>query len=109
MFGRTHRLNALETRKQLLVAESEVNRTQLAAGLAAFRSEVHSIAAETRTVRAMITSAVILTSGLIGILRSRCTKTPSKSSWLDKLIHNANFLASIWQAFRSTRSTVDKD
>ena len=41
MFGKNSRMTPLELRKQLLIAESELNRAQLAEDMSALYADVH--------------------------------------------------------------------
>ena len=43
MFGKSPRLNPLESRKQLLIAESELNRVRMVADMTAVKSDAHAL------------------------------------------------------------------
>lgn len=58
------RMNALQLRKQLLIAESELNRIQFRAASAAVHSGLHTITHGATTVGAMAASAAILATDL---------------------------------------------
>ena len=76
----THRMNTLELRKQLLIAESELNRRQLSAEKTALQTGMHKLTHGASSVGAMASSAVMLASDLAAIPRKRhvAGKTTSK-------------------------------
>ena len=50
MSGKNPRMNPLESRKQLLIAESELNRAQLVQEWQTMTDEVHSLVNQARTI-----------------------------------------------------------
>ena len=105
MFGKSHRLNELEARKQLLIIESEVNRAQLNASLAAFRAEVQAIGERTKYRRAIVSSATSLAAGLASLSGSGTGSSAPKSTWLQNILKGANLLTTLWLAWRSNRTS----
>ncbi len=97
-------MNHLAAQKSLLIAESELNRTLLAADLAALRAGTRDIADQTGQLVSVTATAL----GLIGdLLATRGQKPPPVASgapWLNNLIDGAGVLASVWAAFRQRRA-----
>ena len=102
MFGRPPAVNPLALQKQLLVAESELNRAQalaewhhLAGGLRGFVGPFKSVGSAASTVAKLVLCA----------FRSRqCARAGAKRSCLQTILDNAGLFTSLWVAFRS-RST----
>lgn len=91
-------MNALESRKRLLIAESELNRAKLVIDLAALTAEAKTLATRAVGFGSLASSLVGLLSGL---LTSRKTATrAAEPSWFQNLIKGAGVVASLWKAFR---------
>ena len=71
MFGRSSRLNPLESRKQLLLAESELNRAQLVVDLAALAADVGALTDRAKTLGSLASSAAMLVAGLAAFRRGK--------------------------------------
>jgi hypothetical protein len=102
MSGKTHGLTPLETRKQLLLVESELNRMQLVNELREFKSEYQELKKQVHALRSIMSSATTLTE-TFNQIRSVFTqdeKKPAGSSWLSGLVNGAKTCASIFGAFR---------
>ena len=57
MFGNSSRINPLESRKRLLIAESELNRAQLVGDVAALTAEIHTLAERAKSFGSVASSA----------------------------------------------------
>ena len=101
MFGKNPRLNPLASRKQLLIAESELNRAQLVEEWQAMTDGVRSVADRTRTISSVASAAVSLIAGLASFRRSKCVDADVKPSWLQTILKGAGLISSLWLAFRS--------
>ena len=64
-------MNPLESRKQLLIAESELNRAQLVQEWQTMADEVHSLANQARTISSLASAAASLVAGLASFRRKK--------------------------------------
>ena len=96
-------MNPLESRKQLLIAESELNRAQLVQELETIKDKVHSLANQTRTISSLASAAATLIAGLASFRRKKeSAHAAEKPSWLQTIVKGAGLVSTIWSAFRST-------
>jgi len=105
MSGKQTILSPLELRKQLLIAESEINRTRLRQDWQVLAGELTLAAERARSLNTMTSSLVpLIAAGLATFTRSR-TKTPSAGiSWLQKATTGVRLVSSLWQLFRPHHS-----
>jgi len=101
MFGKNPRLNPLESRKQLLVAESELNRAQLIQEWQAMADGVRSLADRASTISFLASAAASLIASLASFRRGQPVDAEAKPSWLKTIIKGAGLIFTVWQAFRS--------
>lgn len=101
MFGKNPRLNRLRSRKQLLIAESELNRAQLVGDLAALTEGVHSLTDRARSFGSIASSAAVLVVGLAAFRRARSAPAATKPSWPQTILKGAGMVSTLWRAFRS--------
>ncbi len=102
MFGKNPRVNPLELRKQLLVAESEINRNLLIEDAAALTSGVRTLTERARSVGSLVSSAATLVMGLMAARRSKTPESGAKPSWFRTLLRGLGLVSTIWMAYRST-------
>jgi hypothetical protein len=78
-------MNPLESRKQLLIAESELNRAQLVADLAALTAGVRAITDRARSFGSIASSAAVLVAGLAAFRRRYATGVfpANRVKWVD--------------------------
>ena len=100
MSGRTTHLSPLASRKQLLVAESELNREQLSAEWQAMAHGVRNFAHRTKTMVAWASSTVLLAAGVAALRRAPPRSRDAKSSWIQKILKGARAASTLWFAFR---------
>jgi hypothetical protein len=102
-------MNPLKSRKQLLIAESELNRAQLVQELEAIKEQVHSCANQTRTITSLASAAAILIAGLASFWRKKeSAPAAEKPSWLQTIVKGAGLVSTVWTAFRSQRRDQDE-
>jgi hypothetical protein len=89
-------MNALESRKQLLIAESELNRAQLAQEWRTMADSVHSIASHAKTVSSLVLSGASLISGLLALRRIKSASAGKKRPWWQALLKGAQWVGSLW-------------
>ena len=101
MFGRPPALTALQTRKQLLLAESELNREQFKQDWQTARQELTVLAGQARTISSYAAIGTVLLGGLAVWRRIKSAPPAApKVSWLDRLHKGASLVSSIWAAIR---------
>jgi hypothetical protein len=101
MSGKKPRLNPLESRKQLLIAESELNRAQLVEEWRAVADGVHSVADRAKTLGSVASVAAALVAGLASFRRKESSPIAEKPSWLQAIFKGVELISTVWQAFRS--------
>ena len=101
MFGRKPKVTPLESRKLLLIAESELNRAQLLGDMAALTSGVNTLTDRAKSFGSIASAAALLLAGLAALRRGKCADADVKSSWLQTILKGAGLIASLWQAFRA--------
>ncbi len=101
MSGKQSPVNPLELRKQLLIAESEINRTHLLQDGETIASGVRSMASKARSISSVASIAGLLATGFFA-LRSNKTNSSdtTKSSWFRKAFNGVKTLVPLWVAFR---------
>ena len=101
MFGKNPRMSRLESRKQLLIAESELNREQLIEDMIALTAGVHTLADRAKSFGSIVSSAAVLVAGLAAFRHSKSAPAGAKPSWLRKILKGAGMVSTIWLAFHS--------
>jgi hypothetical protein len=97
-------MNSLDTRKQLLVAESELNRAQLVSQIAVLTAGVRAHACHFKSVGSIVSSTAVLVAGMVAFQRGKTADSQGKTSWLQTIMKGAGLLSTLWLAFRSKRS-----
>jgi hypothetical protein len=100
MFGKNPCLNPLELRKQLLIAESELNRAQLVGEWQVIAGEIRSLARQAGTISSLASAAASLIAGLASFRRTRSTPANGKPSWLQTILKGTGLISTLWEAFR---------
>jgi len=96
-------MSSLKSRKQLLVAESELNREQLSEEWQAMAHGVRNFAHRTKTMAAWASSTALLVAGVTALRRAPPQSRGAKSSWLQKILKGARAASTLWFAFRPPR------
>lgn len=96
-------MNPLESRKQLLIAESELNRAQLTQEWRAMAADVHALASRARTIGSFASAAAALVAGVASFRRLKSGAAAAKPSWPQTILKGAGLVSSIWLAFRARR------
>jgi len=97
-------MKPLESRKQLLIVESELNRAQLVQEWQVMRAEVHSLADQVKTIRSMASATAMLVAGLASCRRKKAEPTAEKPSWWRTLLKGAGLVGTFWQTFRAQQN-----
>jgi hypothetical protein len=101
-------MNQLQSRKQLLIAESELNRAELAVALAALRSDLHELSQRARTISSIASSVAMLVAGIAALRGGNPASAAPKRSWLQRILKGMGLLSTIWLAFRSPTRAKDE-
>ena len=101
MLGKTSHLSPLEPRKQLLVAESELNRAELADEWQAMAHGVRDFAYRARSIAAWASSAALLVAGVNALRRAPPKSGAAKSSSFQKILDGARVASTLWFTFRA--------
>jgi hypothetical protein len=107
MFGKKPHLSRLESRKQLLIAESELNRAQLREEWRAMALGAHDLVRRAKTLAAWASSAALLAAGVAELRRPASAPGAGKSSWLQKILKVARVASTLWFAFRARGEKED--
>jgi len=95
-------MNSSNLRKRLLIAESDLNRAQMAGDISEFIQDARTIAHRAKTVGSVASAAGVLVAGLV-TSRQKPADAPNKTSWIAKALNSAGMLSNLWQAIRSAR------
>jgi len=93
-------MNPLESRKKLLIAESELNRAQLVQEWQAMADGFHSVADRARTISVIASTAASLIGDLASFRRTRSKPVGEKPSWRQTLMKGVQLAGSLWAEFR---------
>jgi len=102
MFGEKSQLTPLETRKQLLLVESELNRAQLINELRDFKNEIEHLKRQMRGIGSAASAAARLAVTFSAIRQAFFRRDEGgKSSWISTLLNGAKAGTSLWLLLRS--------
>jgi hypothetical protein len=109
MSGKNSRMNSLTSRKQLLVAESELNRAQLVQEWRTMSGNAHALAHQARTIRSIASATASLVGGLLSLRRKISVPAAEKPPWWQTILKGAGLVSTLWQSFRTPgREPADK-
>jgi hypothetical protein len=105
MFRKNTFISSLQTRKKLLLAESDVNRAELVKDLNALKGEVNRVKKNIRTVGSIASSAALLATA-VSVFRQRFTPPQDsngakKRSWVRTALAGARIGTSLFLKIRS--------
>ena len=101
MFRKNPRMNPLESRKQLLIAESELNRAQLVGDMAVLTAGVRTLTNRAKSFGSIASTAAVLVAGLAACRRGKPAPAAEKTSWLQTILKGAGLVSTLWLGFRS--------
>jgi hypothetical protein len=101
MFGKKPHVSPLESRKRLLIAESELNRAQLAQEWGAMTVSVRTLTGRVKSFGPIASAAVLLVAGLAACRRTKSTPAVEKLSWWQIFLKGAGMISTLWLAFHS--------
>ncbi|MGP8198236.1 MAG: hypothetical protein ACLQU4_01885 [Limisphaerales bacterium] len=94
-------MTPLETRKQLLIVESELNRAQLAGDVAALRADIRALSNRAKSIGSIASTVAMVVSALAAFRRDKPARADGKRSWLDVILKSAGLISNLWMALRS--------
>ena len=109
MPGKLTQLTPLETRKQLLLLESELNRVQLLREVGEFKNEIRHLKQQAGEISSLVSSAAKLagTFSAVGrVFSHRDDGENGSGPWLSTLLNGAKAGASLWLLLRSWRRKI---
>ena len=101
MLRDTPHISPLASRKQMLIAESELNRAQLSEEWKVMAQGVRAVGHRARTIAGWASSAVMVVAGVAALRRGPSAPGAAKSSWFQKILKGARVASTIWLAFRA--------
>jgi len=99
MFGKNPRMTPLQSRKQLLLVESELNRALLVGDMAALAADVRALTSRAKSIATIASSTAALVAGLAAFRRKKSESAGGKTSWLQTILKGAGLLFSLWTSF----------
>jgi hypothetical protein len=94
-------MNPLESRKLLLLAQSELNRAQLIHELQVLAGDLHALAAPLRTASSIAATVASLVAGWSASRRRKSALAREKPTWSGVILRGIVGLGSFWARFRS--------
>ncbi len=101
-------MNPLESRKQLLIMESEVNRAQLLQEWQTLAEGGRDLAHRAKSFGTVALSIMPLVVGLAAFKSAKPPPAASKASWFQKVASGARLASTIWLMMRSRGSDSGK-
>ena len=93
-------MNPLESRKKLLIAESELNREQLVQDWQTLADEVHALTSRASTITSFASAAATLVVGGAFLRHKKPAFAAGKASWWQTVLKGAGLASSLWSVFR---------
>jgi hypothetical protein len=101
MFGQKPGVNPVQARKQLLIAESEINRAEMLLEWQEVSGGVRAFTNRVKSVGSLASAATLLVSAFPF---RKAEPSTAKSSWVNTIFKGAKLAGSVWLAWRSRRS-----
>ena len=96
-------MTPLESIKQLLLAESELNRAQMAGNLAALTTDVRALTRRAASLESIASSTALLAMGLTAFQRGQGMNAHANPSKINRLLNGAAVIAALWLALNAQR------
>jgi hypothetical protein len=107
MSGKNPRMTPLQSRKQLLLAESELNRAQLVRECRTMIDGIHTLVHHAKSFYSVASTAAVLVAGLAALRRRKTAETAPKRSWLQTIFKGAGLISTLWMSLRSRKHDRD--
>jgi len=85
-------MNPLQSRKRLLLAESELNRLQLAGDMAALKADVRALTSRARSIAVIASAAAVLVAGLSAFRHATKRAPATQPSCLQTILKGAGLI-----------------
>jgi hypothetical protein len=96
-------MSPLASRKKLLIAESDLNRAQLAQEWRAMADNAQALAYRAGTIRSLASMSLTLVASLLSLRQKSDAPAPQKTSWLQTILKGAQLAGSFWSEFRTPK------
>lgn len=100
-------MKALESRKQLLTAESDLNRAHLMADWQSMGDELHALTHRAKTMGSLAAAAALLISAFSVVRRNKPAPAVQKTPWWQAILKGVGSLGLFWSKFRSQPHKVE--
>lgn len=94
-------MNRLQSRKQSLIAESELNREQMIREWQALTDDVHALNRQARTIGSFASAAASVVSSIASYRRKKSAPVAEKPSWWRTIVSGAQLAGSFWSQYRA--------
>ena len=108
MFGKRPRISPLAARKQLLIAESEINRVRLVQEWQTVAEEAGRVVHRAKSFKGMATSMLSLVAAVGAFTGRPPAPAAGKSSWLQKISSGVRLASTVWLMFRARGANCEK-
>jgi len=88
-------MSPLESRKQLLLAESELNRAALVADLTTLTTGARALGDRAASCIQIASSLAVLVPALVTVVRAKPTERRSKTSWLKTILNGVGLISAL--------------
>lgn len=94
-------MKSLDCRKQLLIAESELNRASLSNEWQGLVGEVHALSSRAKSIGSLVKAAATLVSGLSSPRSAKASPAKEKFSWWQAALKGAGLAGLFWSECRA--------
>jgi hypothetical protein len=89
-------MSPLESRKKLLIAESELNRAQLTQEWRTMADSVHSITGQARSISSLAVAGATFIGDLVAFRRKKAASPRPRNPWWVTVLTVAQVAGSLW-------------
>jgi hypothetical protein len=93
-------MKALESQKQLLIAESDLNRAHLTHELETMAGDVHALASQAKTAGSIALAVASMVAGLSSFRRQKSAPAAERPSWWQTIGKVAGMVSVFWASCR---------
>jgi hypothetical protein len=93
-------MKPLELQKRLLLAESELNRAQLAQEWETMAEDVRLVTSRAKTIGSAALAAYLLVAGIMSFRRAKSAPAGQKPAWWQTLLKGAGLAATLWSELK---------
>ncbi len=101
MSGKDPLVNSLQSRRQLLIEESELQRVELVRSWLTMAEGAHALAGRARTIGSIGVAAATVVAGVAAFQRRNpVVAINKKPSWVGSIFNGAQLASAVWLALR---------